>query len=135
MLILDIKDKIDVIPGLTRKESVIHHYAVDILEEFMNVKKLIVFDEAERMGTVTENNLLIGFWDWDMYSNTGNSLVHTDDITMRLFDKKGLNQEELNKLTGGKDLLSLQADMLKEAARFLLNTLKEIGYEPVTVTA
>ena len=67
----------------------------------------------------------MGFRDWQMYSENGNSLIWTDDIAMRLFGKKGMTQEELDALTGGRPILSVQADALKEAAQFVLATLKE----------
>ncbi len=135
MLLKDIRDKIDITPGLSREEFVTRCYAKEILEEVMSMKHLIIFDEVEKLGNMTENILLIGFWDWEMYSNSGTSLFRTDDITMRLFGKKGLTPEEQQTLTKGRDLLSLQADALKEAAMFVLNTLKETGYEQVAVAA
>lgn len=135
MLLKDIRDRLDVTPGLSQEDFITRCYATEIFEELMETKRLIVFDDANKLGVITENTLLIGYWDWEMYSDTGNSLFWDDDITMRLFGRKGLTPEEQERLTGGKSLLSLQAEALKKAAMFILTTLKEAGYEPVTATA
>lgn len=90
-------------------------------------KKLTIFDQLEDLGNVTENNLLLGLWDWQMYSDSGTSLFWNDDITMRLYGKKGLSQAEIMKLTDGKNLLSVQAEILKQASQFLLCALNEMN--------
>ena len=128
MLIKHIRDRLDITPGLSREDYITHAYAVEILEALMDVRHLIIFDDADSLEDVTENDLLIGNWDWEMYSSTGCSLFWTDNITMRLFGKKGLAQKEIDALTEGKDLLILQAQALQKAALFLLAILKEVQY-------
>lgn len=128
MLIKHIKDKLDIVQDLPRDEFVTRSYAKEIFERLMDTRNLIVFDEVCTLADVTENILLLGLWDWEMYSDAGNSLCQTDDITMRLFGKKGLTQNEIDILTGGKDLFVMQAEALKTAASFILSILKEIGH-------
>lgn len=129
MLLKDIRDRIDTIPGITQKERAVRCYAKELFADLMENKRLIIFDDIKDLGNVTENHLLNGYWDWETYSKNANSLIYTDDITMRLFGKKRLSQEELRVLTGGRELLLLQADVLREAASFILDTIKEMENE------
>lgn len=134
MLLKDIKDKMELTPGISKEEQVTRKYAKEIFETFMDRKNLIVFDDVETLGTITENDLLIGFWDWQMYSDHGNSLFWDNDIMMRLYGKK-LSEKEQKKLAGTKNLLTLQAEALEKAGTYILNLLKEVQYEPVKAEA
>ncbi len=127
MLLRDVKERLYPTPDLEKHEYIIHRYAVEILDAMIDNKKLTIFDQLEDLGNVTENNLLLGLWDWQMYSDSGTSLFWNDDITMRLYGKKGLSQAEIMKLTDGKNLLSVQAEILKQASQFLLCALNEMN--------
>lgn len=126
MLLRDVKERLYPTLDLEKHEYIIHRYAVEILDAMIDNKKLTIFDQLEDLGNVTENNLLLGLWDWQMYSDSGTSLFWNDDITMRLYGKKGLSQAEIMKLTDGKNLLSVQAEILKQASQFLLCALNEM---------
>lgn len=105
MLLRDVKERLYPTPDLEKHEYIIHRYAVEILDAMIDNKKLTIFDQLEDLGNVTENNLLLGLWDWQMYSDSGTSLFWNDDITMRLYGKKGLSQAEIMKLTDGKKFI------------------------------
>lgn len=126
MLLRDVKEKLYPAAGLEHNEYIMRKYAVDIFDTLIDIKKLTVFDQLEDLGDVTENVLLLGFWDWQMYSDSGTSLFWNDDITMRLYRMTRLSQAEIINLTNGKDLLSVQAEILKQAGDFILNTLGKI---------
>ena len=116
MLIRDIRDKIDVRPGLSIWDAGVHRYAVDIFTNYIENRCLSIYIDASMLETVTEKGLLNGADNWQQYSISGNTLIYTDDICMRLFGRKPLPNEV-------KDWLGIQAQALQQAAQLILQAV------------
>lgn len=124
-LIRDIRDEIDATPGISAWMFGVHCYAVDILSGYIDSRGLTIWDEAERIGKITEEDLLNGAKDWRQYSRTGNSLIYNRDICYRLCSRKDLErtQEGELPLNDCEDWLDLQAKALQQAAQIVIKTI------------
>lgn len=117
-LIRDIINELDACPGLSTKNFAVHCYAVEIIEDYISCNGLTVWDEVEKLGTLTENDLLNGAVSWRHYSFSGNSLIWTEDICQRLYERKDVSYHDC--------LLDIQGKYLESAAQFILHTINRI---------
>ncbi len=115
--IRELRDAIDMRPGLPHWESAVRCYAVDILEAYTLDTGRSIWDEIP---DITESDLLDGASDWQRYSSDGFSLIWTQDIAMRFF---GFGPCPLSP----QQLMVLQGIALAQAAGFILNMLKQKG--------
>lgn len=124
-LIRDIRDEIDATPGISAWMFGVHRYAVDILSGYIDGRGLTIWDEAERIGKITEEDLLNGAKDWRQYSRTGNSLIYNRDICYRLCGRKGLERTREGEFPPNdhEDWLDLQAKALQQAAQIVIKTI------------
>lgn len=124
-LIRDIRDEIDATPGISAWMFGVHCYAVDILSGYINGRGLTIWDEAERIGKITEEDLLNGAKDWRQYSRTGNSLIYNRDICYRLCGRKDLERTREGEFLPNdhEDWLDLQAKALQQAAQIVIKTI------------
>lgn len=124
-LIRDIRDEIDATPGGSAWIFGVHCYAVDILSGYIDGRGLTIWDEAERIGKITEEDLLNGAKDWRQYSRTGNSLIYNRDICYRLCGRKALEWTQEGELPPNDhaDWLDLQAKALQQAAQIVIKAI------------
>lgn len=124
-LIRDIRDEIDATPGGSAWMFGVHCYVVDILSGYIDGRGLTIWDEAERIGKITEEDLLNGAKDWRQYSRTGNSLIYNRDICYRLCGRKDLERTREGEFLPNdhEDWLDLQAKALQQAAQIVIKTI------------
>lgn len=109
-LIKDIRDTIDAHPGMPFREFAMRCYASDLFMVLVEHRKLIIFDTADRLGTVTEFDLLNGLWDWKLYSSYYHIFTCTENTCMQLYGRNPSKELE-------------RAELLEQAAQFILHTL------------
>ena len=114
-LIMDVINEIDACPGLSAWDFSVCCYAVELLETYILDTGLTVWDEADALKSMTEEDLLNGSKDWKQYSRDGNALIWREDICRRLFGG--------NSVPAYLDLLECQGRALEKAAMVLLKTI------------
>ena len=114
MNIKELRDAVDITPGLSYYEHALRCYTVELLEACIANKGLTIWDDMEKLGIITEADLLDGSSNWFEYSRCGNALIWSQDISMRLFGKKTFPGNP-------KDLLLCQALVLSKAAEYLIS--------------
>ena len=112
-MINDIMNELDVRPGMADWEFAVRRYAMDLFKECMEQNGLNQWDEASRLGTITEKDLLNGAKDWDQYSRSS-SLIYSMDIRMRLH----IDDQE--------DLFDIQTKALEEAAYLVVAMISRL---------
>lgn len=124
-MINDIMNELDVRPGMADWEIAVRRYAMDLFKECMEQNGLNQWNEASRLGTITEKDLLNGAKDWDQYSRSS-SLIYSMDIRMRLH----IDDQE--------DLFDIQTKALEEAAYLVVAAISRLtghGYHEFHETA
>lgn len=116
MMIKDLRNAVDVRPGMSSYERVLRRYIMDLLENHILNNGLTIWDDMENLSHVTEADLLDGSGNWFEYSRHGNALVWSQDISMRLFGKKTYEGNP-------EDLVLCQALMLSRAAAYLISCI------------
>lgn len=116
MMIKDLRNAVDVRPGMSSYERVLRRYIMDLLENHILNNGLTIWDDMENLSHVTEADLLDGSGNWFEYSRHGNALVWSQDISMRLFGKKTYDGNP-------EDLVVCQALMLSRAAAYLISCI------------
>lgn len=116
MMIKDLRNAVDVRPGMSSYERVLRRYIMDLLENHILNNGLTIWDDMENLSHVTEADLLDGSGNWFEYSRHGNALVWSQDISMRLFGKKTYDGNP-------EDLVVCQALMLSRAAAYLVSCI------------
>lgn len=121
-LIRDVLNGINDTRGRSAWESGVQHYAVDLLSESIDRRGLNIWDEAERIGKITEKDLLNGAKDWKQYSRDGNSLIYNEDICHRLCGWGNWERLQDGKLppSSQEDWLDLQARALQQAVQIVI---------------
>lgn len=114
MMIKDLRNAVDVRPGMSSYERVLRRYIMDLLENHILNNGLTIWDDMENLSQITEADLLDGSGNWFEYSRHGNALVWSQDISMRLFGKKTYDGNP-------EDLVVCQALMLSRAAAYLVS--------------
>ncbi len=114
MMIKDLRNAVDVRPGMSSYERVLRRYIMDLLENHILNNGLTIWDNMENLSQITEADLLDGSGNWFEYSRHGNALVWSQDISMRLFGKKTYDGNP-------EDLVVCQALMLSRAAAYLVS--------------
>lgn len=97
-LIRNILNEMDDTHGRSTWASVVRRYAVDILSRYIDCRGLNIWDEAERIGKITEEDLLNGAKDWRQYSRDGHSLIYNKDICHRCCSWENWEQLQDGKL-------------------------------------
>lgn len=120
--IRDFRDALDAMPGLPRWESAVRHYAVSLLETYVMDRRLSIYDGIDAIQSLTEEDLLKGAPDWQAYSEDGNALLWTCDLSMRLFGTKTAP-------VSPQALVRLQGEALSQAAARILNALSVLETE------
>lgn len=116
MMIKDLRNAVDVRPGMSSYERVLRRYIMDLLENHILNNGLTIWDDMENLSHVTEADLLDGSGNWFEYSRHGNALIWLQDISMRLFGKKTYEGNP-------EDLVVCQALMLSRAAAYLISCI------------
>lgn len=116
MMIKDLRNAVDVRPGMSSYERVLRRYIMDLLENHILNNGLTIWDDMENLSQITEADLLDGSDNWFEYSRHGNALVWSQDISMRLFGKKTYDGNP-------EDLVVCQALMLSRAAAYLVSCI------------
>lgn len=116
MMIKDLRNAVDVRPGMSSYERVLRRYIMDLLENHILNNGLTIWDDMENLSQITEADLLDGSDNWFEYSRHGNALVWSQDISMRLFGKKTYDGNP-------EDLVVCQALMLSRAAAYLISCI------------
>ena len=116
MMIKDLRNAVDVRPGMSSYERVLRRYIMDLLENHILNNGLTIWDDMENLSQITEADLLDGADNWFEYSRHGNALVWSQDISMRLFGKKTYDGNP-------EDLVVCQALMLSRAAAYLVSCI------------
>lgn len=115
-MIKDLRNAVDVRPGMSSYERVLRRYIMDLLENHILNNGLTIWDDMENLSQITEADLLDGSDNWFEYSRHGNALVWSQDISMRLFGKKTYDGNP-------EDLVVCQALMLSRAAAYLVSCI------------
>lgn len=118
-VLMDIGDEISPPPGLYQWDFCVRCYASDLFENYILSTGLTMWNSASKLKGLAEKDLLLGDDSWESYSQHGNSLIYTDDISRRMFGRKPMKYEK-------RDWLRIQAVALKQASDLVLETVRSM---------
>lgn len=118
----EIQRELAALPARRAWDKGVKSYAEELFDDYLDRYDL---KAAERIGKLTEADLLRGAKDWSQFSYGGCAEVCDEDICARLCSKseiKRTNNGE-KRLNPDDDWMEVQARALKQAAQFVLNAV------------